>query len=428
MRYLIFSIIVFLSYSNAIAQDILQVNVINDKVAFSVNEDIYFKVEVNDVTFSKLKNKELTISYAVEGDTDKEPISFNFLMKNNVEVIKINKISAAQILRIKTSLMYDKSLLTKEIGIAIDPERIATTVIKPHDFNTFWQEQIMNLDDIGLNPNVVQVPKLSTADYDVYNIDYQVDKDGSRFYGVLTIPKGATSKKYPAIVIYPGAGVRGYVADTRFVADSVITLQVGVHGIPIDLPAQLYNSLTNGALKGYPYFNLQSKELYYFNRVIKGSLRALDFLQTVEQFDGENILTTGSSQGGALSLIVTALDKRVKATAVFCPALCQTNGTLFGKATGWPQPMKRVKMGEECTQNWKDVIPYYDVVNFAKDINVPVFMTFGLIDNVTPATTIFAAYNAIPSDKKYYLMADVQHANHPIQMERVKEYILKKIK
>src|SRR5690606_26072145 len=97
----------------------------------------------------------------------------------------------------------------------------------------------------------------------------------------------------------------------------VITLQIGIHGIPVTDEAKLYTSLSAGALKGYPFFNLDDRDQYYYKRVYLGCVRAVDYLFSLPEFDGGNLAVWGGSQGGALSIITASLDDRVKGLVSF---------------------------------------------------------------------------------------------------------------
>ena len=70
--------------------------------------------------------------------------------------------------------------------------------------------------------------------------------------------------------------------------------------------------------------------------VYLGCVRAIDFIETLDCFDGETIGVTGGSQGGALSIVAAGLDDRIDYLASFYPALCELTGYLHGRAGGWP--------------------------------------------------------------------------------------------
>ncbi len=48
-------------------------------------------------------------------------------------------------------------------------------------------------------------------------------------------------------------------------------------------------------------------------------------------------------------------------------------------------------------------IQYFDVVNFARQVKVPGFYTFGYNDMVCPPTTTYSAYNMINAPKELFV-------------------------
>ena len=69
---------------------------------------------------------------------------------------------------------------------------------------------------------------------------------GSRMYGVLSVSRGPGP--FPALLEVPGAGVRGYTGIKKLAERGMITLQIGIHGIPVNLDPELYAQLGKGAL------------------------------------------------------------------------------------------------------------------------------------------------------------------------------------
>jgi hypothetical protein len=123
----------------------------------------------------------------------------------------------------------------------------------------------------------------------------------------------------------------------------IITFQVGIHGIPVNMEPSVYDALRTAGLSGYPTFNLDERDRYYYRRVYLGCLRANDFLVSRPRFDGKSLAVTGGSQGGALSLITAGLDPRVRFLAAYYPALSDVTGYLNGRAGGWPHMFREEK-------------------------------------------------------------------------------------
>jgi cephalosporin-C deacetylase-like acetyl esterase len=72
-------------------------------------------------------------------------------------------------------------------------------------------------------------------------------------------------------------------------------------------------------------------------------------------------------------------------------------------------------------------LPYYDVVNFARHIKAPVYMTWGYNDNTCPPTTSYAVWNVLQCEKESLLTPINEHwtsdATDYGQMEWVKKHL-----
>jgi len=311
-------------------------------------------------------------------------------------------------------------------GIA--PEEIKPTVKMPEDFDQFWSDAKAQLTNVPLDASFTLVPELSTADINVYHVNLkniktpQAWRGNSRVYGMLSIP--VEPGKYPAILGVPGAGVRSYGRDDR-AAKGVIVFRIGIHGLPVNLSNEVYQSLGVGALAGYQNYNLDDKDLYYYKRVYLGCVRAIDFIFSLPEFDGETLAVTGGSQGGALSIITAGLDNRVKYLAAYYPALCDVTGYLKGRAGGWPHMF--ADYDSEKHPDWVENIGYYDVVNFAKKLTMPGWYSWGFNDNVCPPTSMYAAYNSITAPKELHKFLETEHWTFPEQREQGNQWLFKKL-
>lgn len=304
------------------------------------------------------------------------------------------------------------------------PEQIKPTVEEPGDFDAFWAAGKEALAKVPLDLRLTLLPELSTGSVDVYHVNVQnVGPDltgASRLFGILAEPKA--EGKYPAIMSPPGAGVRPYRGMIELAEKGIITLQIGIHGIPVTLDVAVYDALRTGALSGYQNFNLDNRERYYYRRVYLGCVRANDVLAGRSKWDGKNLAVTGGSQGGALTIVTAALDPRVKGVAAVYPALSDTTGYVHGRAGGWPHMFRNEKDGHRTEAKLK-TIGYYDVVNFARRVRVPGLYTWGYNDETCPPTSMFAAYGVIPGRKRLLLALETGHNQTPEQQEKVNRWL-----
>lgn len=309
---------------------------------------------------------------------------------------------------------------------AFNPLQIAPAIENPSDFSSYWDNAKAELATIPIDARMTLLPERCTETVNVYHVNLQNYKVGTRLYGILCVPK--KEGKYPALLQVPGAGVRAYSGDIANAEKGIITFQIGIHGVPVTMDAAVYNSLGTGALAGYWNYNLDDKDRYYYKRVYLGCVRANDFITSLPQYDGKNLAVTGGSQGGALSIVTAALDKRVKYLAAFYPALCDLTGYLKGRAGGWPHLFDKSNLAFNNTKEKINTAGYYDVVNFARQLTIPGMYSMGFNDEVCPPTSMFAAYDVITAPKELYIVPETGHWTYPEQGEKLNAWILAKLK
>jgi cephalosporin-C deacetylase-like acetyl esterase len=302
-------------------------------------------------------------------------------------------------------------------GALYDAEKIMPVSAEPADFDAFWRETIETSRKTPLNALRTLLPDKSTATRDAYEVSFQ-GSGFARVYGILMVPR--KPGKYPAILQVPGAGVRPYNGVSY--GEDIITLEIGVHGIPVTLSQSVYFALSTGALGGYWEYSKNNKDRFYYKRVYAGCVRAVDYIFSLDEFDGETVGVSGSSQGGALSIVTAALDERIKFLAPIHPALCDLGGFLKGRAGGWPHYFRSAtpESGEVET------LSYYDVANFARRVKSAGLYTWGLNDITCPPTSMHAAYNVVTGDKQLTLYNDTGHWIYPEQQQAVSRWLREK--
>ena len=304
------------------------------------------------------------------------------------------------------------------------PDGIRPTQTEPADFDAFWDRQKADLAKVPAEPELMPMPGLSTPEVEVFHWSIQNvgNWEGpSRMYGILAVPRGPGP--YPALLQVPGAGVRPYKGQVALAAKGVITLEIGIHGLPVNLAPEVYSALSRAGLENYPLTALDQRDNYFYRRVYLGCLRANDYLTNHPKWDRKTLLVGGFSQGGMLSIVTAALDSRVTALAVSFPAYCDVTGYLHGRAGGWPGLFRADRSGKRQVLAPDDprlrTTAYYDTVNFARRLQVPGHYSFGYNDDVCPPTSMFAAYNSITAPKELVISPEQgHHLSKPQLMDR----------
>jgi cephalosporin-C deacetylase len=315
----------------------------------------------------------------------------------------------------------------RNLGTAgFDVEAIKPTEENPADFVQFWEQARADLAKIPMDARMTLLPERCTETVNVYHVNLQNYRVGTRLYGILCVPK--KDGKYPALLRVPGAGVRPYGGDIATAERGIITFEIGIHGIPVNMDPAVYTSLGSGILNDYPSYNLDNRDRYFYKRVYVGCLRANDFLTSLPQYDGKNLGVAGGSQGGALSIVTAALDSRVKYLVSFYPALSDLTGYLNGRAGGWPHLFAKNNVSYNNTKEKLNTVKYYDVVNFARLLKVPGMYSWGFNDETCPPTSTYSAYNVITAPKQLYLALETGHWTYPEQNEITNNWMVSQLK
>ncbi|MGD9929522.1 MAG: acetylxylan esterase [Mangrovibacterium sp.] len=315
------------------------------------------------------------------------------------------------------------------IKVGFEPEKLAPYTKFPDDFVNFWEKAKEDAAKCPMDVEKVFVPEYSSDLVDCYLVKLQAYKKGSFVYGYLTLPK--KEGKYPVVLSPPGAGIKPMnpLKDIFYAESGFIRFDMEIHGIRPDLDAETYKEVSQAFGNGnnsYLVNGLDNRDSYYMKKVYLACVRALDYLTTLPEWDGKNLIAQGGSQGGALALITAGLDERVTACAANHPALSDMAGYKAGRAGGYPHLF--TNFAGMDTPEKLETLAYYDVVNFAKRINVPVFMTWGYNDNVCPPTTSYIVYNVLNCEKEALITPVNEHWISLTTRHKVLDWIRKNLR
>ncbi len=310
--------------------------------------------------------------------------------------------------RLKVS--FDGNEFNHHIKVGFSPEKLSPYTKLPDDFEAFWEKAKTAAENCPMKVEKTFVPEFSSDKIDCYLVKLQAYEKNAYVYGYLTVPK--EEGKFPVVFSPPGAGIKPMDPTKHlFYAESgYIRFDMEIHGIRPDLEKERYSEISRAFGKennSYLTNGLDNKDNYYMKKVYLSCVRAIDYLTSLPEWDGKNVIAQGGSQGGALALITTALDRRVTLCAANHPALSDMAGFKGGHAAGYPH-FDLYFNGMDTPEKIK-TMAYYDVVNFARFIKVPVFMTWGYNDNVCPPTTSYEVYNTLTCPKETLITPVNEH-------------------
>ncbi len=298
---------------------------------------------------------------------------------------------------------------THHVKIGFSPEKLRPYTQQPADFVEFWNKAKNEAQQCPMTFTTKYVPEYSNEKVDCYLVKLQCYKKGQHVYGYLTRPKA--KGKYPVVLCPPGAGVKTLKEPMRhrfYAEQGFIRLEMEIHGLNPELSPETFKDLS-ASFGDYLLKGLDDRDNYYMKKVYLACVRAIDYLTSLDEWDGKNVIVQGGSQGGALALITAGLDSRVTLCVANHPALSDMAGYKAGRADGYPHFFTKLNEYRTDTPEKLQTMAYYDVVNFARQINIPVYLTWGYNDNTCPPTTSYIVYNTLTCPKEALITPINEH-------------------
>ncbi|MBB4034310.1 cephalosporin-C deacetylase-like acetyl esterase [Dysgonomonas hofstadii] len=291
-----------------------------------------------------------------------------------------------------------ETVCEKKFNVGYEPEKIQSPIDAKADFKEFWDNNLKELAKIVPGYKLTPILEASKVDYDMYLVEM-------KSFGNETI-KGYYAKpkregKHPVIVEYMGYGSQPYYPNQWW--DGFAYFVLSIRGQALNQPTNKYGTWIT--------YGLDNKDNYYYRGAFLDVVRALDFVSSRPEIDAERIAVRGGSQGGALSFVAAALDKRVKVAAPNIPFLSDYPD--YFKIAHWPKSDFDNYIQNHPEAKWDDLynlLTYFDIKNLAQWIECPLIMGIGVQDEVCPPHINFAAYNQVKSEKSWMAFPEFGHS------------------
>ena len=342
--------------------------------------------------------QDVEVSYEIGQDMLPATSTGKATLKNGRVTIDMGTMKKPGFLDLRLTAEVDGNKFQHHVKVGFSPEQLKPYTKNPTDFDSFWKTNIEEARKTPISVSCKHIERYSTTEFDCYLLKIKTDHRHS-IYGYLTKPKD--NKKHPVVLCPPGAGIKTIkepMANTYYVKNGFIRLEMEIHGLNPEMTDEQFKEITTAFdyENGYLTNGLDSRDNYYMKHVYVACVRAIDYLCSLPEWDGKNVFVQGGSQGGALSLITAGLDPRVTACVANHPALADMAGYLDNRAGGYPHFNRLSYM---FTADKVKTMAYFDVVNFARRITCPVYLTWGYNDNVCPPTTSYIVWNLISTPK-----------------------------
>jgi cephalosporin-C deacetylase-like acetyl esterase len=390
------------------------------------------KVEVSFCKYGIPRDGEL--KYSIGNDMLQPDKHGSVKLKNGRAVINMGTKKTPGFRDMKLSVSLDGKTYEHHIKVGFSVDKIKPYTQEPQDFRSFWQKNVEELKQVPMSYTKELYKDYCTDKIDCYLVKLQIDKMGHSMYGFLFYPKNAQPGKHPVVLCPPGAGIKTIKDPMRnkyYAENGFVRFEVEIHGLDPRIPSETFGEISrafNDRNGGYLANGLENKDIYYMKHVYVGLVRCIDFLTLLPEWDGKNVAVQGGSQGGALAIIAAGLDSRVTQCVANHPALSDMAGyAAKGGTGGYPHFCRQPQIlsNKDCL----NTLAYFDVVNFARYVKAPTYLTWGYNDVTCPPTTSYAVWNTLKCTKESLLTPINEHwtttETNRGQMEWIKAHLLK---
>jgi cephalosporin-C deacetylase-like acetyl esterase len=288
-----------------------------------------------------------------------------------------------------------------------DDEKYVADVTYPAAKGGHDKRMIKVAEDAAGNNNTYQFSAASNED------TFKAATDVMFKIGIA-VPEGTAKGKYPVKVSFHGYGHtypnKGHVVKPIVGSDDTIYFNFSPHGYELGREPEYYDEFFRSICSGGRTFGFDEKqnadpENSYFSGYTYRIMRALEWLKTLPEWDGKNLIVRGGSMGGMQSIWAAGLDKDVSLALPSIPWNCDIGGR---------DTLKRL------INSWyiheTPALRYYDPVNLAKRVSKKCRVEItraGLGDYCCPPSGVAILYNNIPGPKKINWVQGSTHGYIP---------------
>jgi cephalosporin-C deacetylase len=283
----------------------------------------------------------------------------------------------------------------------------------PDDLDAFWERTLEETRAFELDATFEPVDNGFTL-VDSYDVTFS-GFGGNRIKGWLHVP-AAASGPLSTVVEYAGySGGRGLVhsrvmyalaGHAHFVMDS---RGQGWGWANSDTPDAVADAGLPAA-PGVMTRGILDPETYYFRRIFADAVRAVEAAKASPFVDPERIVVAGISQGGGITLAVSALVDGLAGALVDVPFLCNFERAItLTDNDPYHEIVLFLRRNRPDAERAYRTLSYFDGAVLAARSTAPALFSTALMDQTCPPSTVFAAYNRYGGEKSISVYPFNQH-------------------
>ncbi|WP_394771026.1 acetylxylan esterase [Lacisediminihabitans sp.] len=273
----------------------------------------------------------------------------------------------------------------------------------PGDLDAFWAATLAETREFDLDATFVPVDNGFTL-VDSYDVTFS-GFGGNRIKGWLHVPAGSTGPLSTVVEYLGYSGGRGLVhtrvlyalaGHAHFVMDS---RGQGWGWATADTPDAAADSGLQAA-PGMMTRGILDPETYYFRRIFADAVRAVEAAKASPFVDPDRIVVAGISQGGGITLAVSALVDGLAGALVDVPFLCNFERAItLTDNDPYQEIVRYLRRNRPDAERAYRTLSYFDGAVLASRATAPALFSTALMDQTCPPSTVFAAFNRYGGEK-----------------------------
>ncbi len=290
--------------------------------------------------------------------------------------------------------------LTDLSGDALEAYRSSVTA--PDDLDAFWTSTLTEARSLAVEPQLRQVD-CGLRLVDTYDVTFS-GYGGHPVRAWLHVPAGERGRR-PLVVRYHGyGGGRGLAHEADFWAlAGYATLRVDTRGqgsgwSPGDTGDP---EGSDPSAPGFMTRGILDPATYYYRRVFTDAVLAVDAGRALPRVDADQVVVTGGSQGGGMSIAVAGLVPDLAAAMPDVPFLCDVrHATEIAASAPYTEIAGYLKAHRDHVERVFETLRYVDGVVLGARATAPALFSAALMDATCPPSTVYAAYHAYGGPKE----------------------------
>ena len=297
---------------------------------------------------------------------------------------------------------------------------------KPDDIDEYWDTAIEEMRSI--DPEVELRPASFSAPFATCFDLFFTGVGGDRVHALCIKPE-TTDRPPPAVLQF-----HGYTGNAGDWTGKLAYAAAGYSVFALDCRGQGGASEDSGGVRGTTYKGHiirgleDGPEKLLFRSIFLDTAQLASIAMGFDDIDETRIAATGGSQGGALTVACAALEPRIARLAPAFPFLSDYRRV-------WEMDLAKDAYEElayyfrlfdprhEREEEVFRTLGYIDIQFLASRIRGKVLWAMGLMDEICPPSTQFAAYNRISAEKDLVLYPDFGHENLPGWSDEVFQFM-----